>query len=150
MTSPEERPHEPASGNGALTPRVAVPSRPCLRYLAVWCVITACGAALAALGAFLAARIMEGRTTGIGDIVAVVVSMLAGLPLGACAGVVVLRRVFRWPGGLVRGVVGAFLGAVFVMLAAEPLRLNADTDLLLVTYALCITVFATVGFVSRN
>jgi len=93
---------------------------------------------------------MEGRTTGIGDIVAVVVSMLAGLPLGACAGVVVLRRVFRWPGGLVRGVVGAFLGAVFVMLAAEPLRLNADTDLLLVTYALCITVFATVGFVSRN
>jgi len=93
---------------------------------------------------------MEGRTTGIGDIVAVVVSMLAGFPLGVCAGLVALRRVLHWPGNLVRGIIGAVLGAVFVMLAAEPLRLNADTDLLLVTYALCITVFATAGFVSRR
>jgi hypothetical protein len=36
------------------------------------------------------------------------------------------------------------------MVAAEPLRLNADSQTLLVTYALCVTVFATAGFISRH
>lgn len=127
-----------------------MPRKPFLRFMAVMAGCGVCGVAVAAAGALVAARIMEGRTTGIGDIVAVVVTMLAGFPLGVCVGMAVLRRVVRWPGNLVRGIVGAFLGAVFVMLAAEPLRLNADTELLLVTYALCIAVFATVGFVSRH
>lgn len=150
MITPEERVQAPATVDGASAPRITVPSRPYLRNLSVWFVTAVCGVAMAALGALLAARIMEGRTTGIGDIVAVVVSMLAGFPLGVCVGMAVLRRVVRWPGNLARGIVGAFLGSVFVMLAAEPLRLNANTELLLVTYALCITVFATVGFVSRH
>ncbi len=150
MTSHEERRQAPAGADRASAPRITVPSRPYLRNLSVWFVTAVCGVAMAALGALLAARIMEGRTTGIGDIVAVVVSMLTGFPLGVCVGMAMLKGVVRWPGNLARGIVGAFLGAVFVMLAAEPLRLNANTELLLVTYALCITVFATVGFVSRH
>jgi len=82
--------------------------------------------------------------------VAGVVSMLVGFPLCVCAGLVVLRRVLRWSGSLVRGIAGAVIGALFVMLAAEPLRLNANSELLLATYALCITVFATVGYTSRR
>ena len=101
------------------------------------------------LSALIAAQIMKGRTTGIGDLVAVIVSVLIGFPVGVSAGLAVLKHVLRWPGSLLRGVVGAVLGALFVMLAAEPLRLNAESELLLLTYALCIVVFAVVGFVSR-
>jgi hypothetical protein len=150
MSSPEFAAVDVASGSESARSRIPVPRKPFVRFMAVVAACGVCGVAVAAGGALVAARIMEGRTTGIGDIVAVVVSLLAGFPLGVCAGLVVLRRVARWPGNLARGIVGAFLGAVFVMLAAEPLRLNADTNLLLVTYALCITVFATVGFVSRH
>jgi len=150
MTFSQPRPEEPANADGDPAPRLRDPSKPFLRFLSVWFVTVVCGAAVAAGGALLAARIMEGTTTGIGDIVAVVVSLLVGFPLGACAGIAVLRRALRWPGSLVRGVVGAVLGAMFVVLAAEPLRLNADTDFLLLTYTLCVTVFATFGYMARR
>jgi len=135
----------PVSGR----PVISAPRNGVVRALAVVVFLILCGAAVAT-AALVSARVMEGRATGIGDLVAVIVSMLVGYSVGVCAGGVTLRRLLRWDGSDARGAIGAVLGAVLVMVAAEPLRLNAESDVLLVTYALCIAVFAAVGFQSRG
>jgi uncharacterized membrane protein YeaQ/YmgE (transglycosylase-associated protein family) len=121
-----------------------------MRFLMLAFALTLCGLIVAAIAALIAARIMEGRTTGLGHLAAVIGSMVVGYPVGVSTGVVATRYLAHWRGSVVRGILGAVLGAVFVIVAAEPLQLNVETDLLLLTYAACITIFATVGLMSRT
>lgn len=105
-----------------------------------------CGALVAAASSLVAAHFMKGRAGGFGDLAALVLGLTLGYLGGVGLGVVLARRVLRQDGSTAGGMVGAVLGALFVLLTAEPLRLNAESGVLLVTYALCVAVFAAVGF----
>ncbi len=108
-----------------------------------------CGTGFSALAALVAAQLIQGRGNGFGDLIAVLAAMLLAFPAGVSVGVVVSARLARWPGRILPGVIGTVLGAVFVVASAEPLRLNTQSELLFLTYALCISVFAAVGFTAR-
>jgi len=104
------------------------------------------GAGIAALTALVAAKAMEGRTTGFGGIVAVLSSLLIGYPAGTCIGILLARRVFHQAGSLWLGFGGVVLGAVLTMVLAEPLQLNLNTGLLMTTYACSVAILGSVGY----
>ena len=104
------------------------------------------GVGVAALAGLLAGGVMQGRTTGFGGIVAVLLSLLIGYPAGACIGIVLAKRVFHQRGSLWLGFGGVVVGAVLTMVMAEPLRLNSDTSLLLGMYACSSALLGAGGF----
>ena len=108
------------------------------------------GAGVAALAALVAARAMEGRTTGFGGIVAVLSSLLIGYPAGTCIGLLLARRVFRQRGSLWLGFGGVVVGAVLTMVMAEPLHLNLNTGLLIATYACSAAILGSLGYTVLN
>jgi len=108
------------------------------------------GAGVAALAALVAARAMEGRTTGFGGIVAVLASLLIGYPAGTCIGILLAKRVFHQRGSLWLGFGGVVVGAVLTMIMAEPLQLNVNTSLLMATYACSVAILGAVGYTVLN
>ncbi|MBN1152295.1 MAG: hypothetical protein JXA58_03715 [Dehalococcoidia bacterium] len=132
----------------AKPPLVPMPAPIVLRFVALSAFLFVCGAVVAALCALLAGKALQGDTTGMGDLAAVLGGMLLGYPAGVCLGVVAVRWLFRWPGKVIWGIAGSVLGAALVMAAAEPFRLNANPDLLLVGYALFTALCATVGYLA--
>ena len=108
------------------------------------------GEGIAALAPLIATQVMKEKTTGIGDIVAVVVSLLVGYPSGVGIGIVLVKRILRWSGSVAFGVIAAFLGALLTMIAAEPLHLKMKTGLLMGVYSMCVTVGAATGVLYRR
>jgi hypothetical protein len=74
---------------------------------------------------------------------------LLGYTLGVFAGIYLAARLLRQIGSLPLMITGAVAGVMLVLLAAEPLRLNRSTDLLLACLILLPPALATVGFHAR-
>lgn len=97
------------------------PTNKVLRFGGVALSAALVGAGIAALAALIAAQAMKGRSTGIGDLVAVVVSLLIGYPVGVGIGTILVKKLLRWSGSVAFGVVAAFLGAGLTMIKVDPI-----------------------------
>ncbi len=124
-----------------------------------WCrpwlllVVASAGAAtgvlLAVTGGYIGPLLVRGVANGWNDLVASVIGALLGYSIGAPLGVSVSARLLKQSGAAWRAVLGSLLGGVAVMLLAEPLRLNQQSQLLMLVFAGVMLVGAVWGFQKR-
>jgi hypothetical protein len=76
--------------------------------------------------------------------------MVLGYPLGVVLGIWVYSRVFRYPGSIWLGLLGAVGGIVLVFGLAEPLNLNVNSDVMLGSYFIFTALLATWGFHAKK
>lgn len=101
-------------------------------------------------GAFLMSYLLRNGFSGWGRLVGALIGIAAGYPSGVIGGQIILSRIFHCSGSLVTGVAGAVLGAVLVILLAEPLRLNINASLMFGTFSLMTSLLGTLGYLRRR
>jgi hypothetical protein len=100
----------------------------------------------AALFGFAGARLFANASGGWGDLIAALLGAMIGYTIGVSIGVYLIgRRLSAW-GAYWPALLGGMLGAALVLLAAEPLRLNANTAVLQAFFVVVPPILATLGF----
>ena len=84
------------------------------------------------------------------DLVGSVLGVLAGYALGAPLGVIAAAALLRQRGRPLLSLLGGVLGGVAVALLAEPLRLNQESSILALVFALVVLASALLGFHIRR
>jgi len=98
------------------------------------------------LGSWVGAKLGSGASSGWGDIIGALFGSVLAFPVGFVAGMWLVARRLRFPHSLWRGIFGAVLGLVLVLLLAEPLRLNRDSRVMGTLLYLVPSVAALFGF----
>ncbi|MDV2989019.1 MAG: hypothetical protein P3T54_02485 [Dehalogenimonas sp.] len=105
------------------------------------------GFLIAIPGIVLGAALVSGNDAGgFGDLVGGIMGMVFGYPLGAVLGIWIYGRVFKYPGSIWLALAGAVMGVVLIFGLAEPLNLNADSNVLLLSYFTVTVVLASWGY----
>jgi len=102
------------------------------------------------LGGFIGSWLLEGDAGGWGGLVGAVAGMVFGYPIGVAIGMVLVKTVIKYPGSLLLGIPAALLGAVLVMLLAEPLNLNVTPGLILGSLFILVPLAGTIGYHLRR
>jgi hypothetical protein len=110
----------------------------------------ATGVVLAVGGGYLGPVLVRGFANGWNDLVASVLGALGGYIIGAPLGVIISARLLNQRGVAWRAVLGSVLGGVAIMLLAEPLRLNQQSWLLMLSLASAALIGALWGFQPRR
>ena len=98
-------------------------------------------------GILIGERILEENSLGgFEDLVGAIMGMVVGYPLGAVLGILVYSRVFKYRGSVWLAGLGAAAGVLLVFGLAEPLNLNASSDLMLGSFFLLTPLLAAWGF----
>jgi hypothetical protein len=105
-----------------------------------------CGLALGASAGLIGARLFAGAGEGWGDLIAAIIGAIIGYTIGVSIGVYLIGRRLGGRGGYWRALLGGMIGAALVLLAAEPLHLNASTTLLQACLIALPPIGATLGF----
>ena len=108
------------------------------------------GLACAAIAGLAAARLLSGANGGWGDLIGAVLGALLGYALGVTLGVYAAGRRLTGRGSIWLSLLGSVLGLLLVMLAAGPLRLNANPILLQIAFAIVVPIGATLAFNFRR
>jgi len=98
------------------------------------------------LGSWVGAKLGSGASSGWGDIIGALFGSVLAFPVGFVAGMWLVARRLHFPHSLWRGIFGAVLGLVLVLLLAEPLRLNRDSRVMGTLLYLVPSVAALFGF----
>jgi threonine/homoserine efflux transporter RhtA len=85
------------------------------------------GGCMLLLGSWVGAKLGSGASSGWGDIIGALFGSVLAYPVGFVAGMWLVAWRLHFPHSLWRGIFGAVLGLVLVLLLAEPLRLNRDS-----------------------
>lgn len=105
------------------------------------------GFLIAIPGIVIGAALVSGNDAGgFGDLVGGILGMVLGYPLGAVLGIWLYGRIFKYPGSIWLALAGSIMGVVLIFGLAEPLNLNADSNLLLVSYFTLTVVLASWGY----
>jgi uncharacterized membrane protein len=104
------------------------------------------GGCMLLLGSWAGAKLGAGASNGWGDIIGALFGSVLAFPVGFIAGMWLVARRFRLPHSLWRGILGAALGLVLVLLLAEPLHFNQDSRVMGVLFYLAPSLFALIGF----
>jgi threonine/homoserine efflux transporter RhtA len=104
------------------------------------------GGCMLALGSWAGAKLGSGASDGWGDIIGALFGSVLTYPVGFVAGMWLVAWRLRFPHSLWRGIFGAALGLVLVLLLAEPLRLNRDSRVIGTLLYLVPSVVALFGF----
>ena len=98
-------------------------------------------------GIFMGARIVADNSLGgFEDLVGGILGMIVGYTLGVVLGIAVYSRFYKYQGSVGLAAVGTVLGVVLTLGLAEPLNLNANSNLLFGSFFLLTTGLATWGF----
>jgi outer membrane lipoprotein SlyB len=108
------------------------------------------GALLALCGGWIGPLLTNEASNGWSDLVGSVLGALAGYALGAPLGVIAAAAVLRQRGRPLFSMLGGILGGVAVLLLAEPLRLNQESSVLVLVFALVVLAGALLGFYIRR
>lgn len=108
------------------------------------------GLACAAIAGLAAARLFAGASGGWGDLIGAVLGALLGYALGVTLGVYAAARRLTGRGSIWLCLLGSVLGMLLVMLAAEPLGLNANTAVLRTVFVIVPPIGATLAFNARH
>ncbi len=85
------------------------------------------GGCMLLLGSWVGVKLGSGASSGWGDIIGALFGSVLGFPVGFMAGMWLVAWRLHLPHSLWRGIFGAALGLVLIVLLAEPLRLNRDS-----------------------
>jgi hypothetical protein len=100
----------------------------------------------AAVFGFSGARLFANASDGWGDLIAAIVGAIIGYTIGVSIGVYLIGRRLNPGGSYWLALLGSVLGTALVLLAAEPLRLNANTAVLQAFLIALPPIVATLGF----
>jgi uncharacterized membrane protein YeaQ/YmgE (transglycosylase-associated protein family) len=103
------------------------------------------GLVFGAVSGTLGGRLFAGAE-GFGDVVAAILGAIIGYTIGVSIGVYLIGRWLGIRSAYWRALLGGIIGAVLVMLAAEPLDLNENTRLLQACLIALPPIGATLGF----
>jgi hypothetical protein len=104
------------------------------------------GLAGAALFGFAGARLFANTSNGWGDLIAAILGAMIGYTVAVSLGVYLIGRRLSGRGSYWPALVGSVAAEALVLLAAEPLRLNANTAVLQTMLVAIPPILATLGF----
>ena len=104
------------------------------------------GGCMLLLGSWAGAKLGSGASNGWGDIIGALFGSVLACPIGFVAGMWLVAWRLHLPHSLWRGIFGAVLGLVLVLLLAEPLHLNRDSRVMGTLLYLVPSVAALFGF----
>lgn len=108
------------------------------------------GGVLALCGGWIGPLLTNEASNGWSDLVGSVLGVLAGYALGAPLGVIAAGAVLRQRGRPLLSLLGGVLGGAAVLLLAEPLRLNQESSVLVLVFALVVLAGALLGSYIRR
>lgn len=105
------------------------------------------GFLLAVPGILVGAWALSGNDAGgFEELIGAIMGMVFGYPLGVVLGIWIYARIFKYPGSVWLALAGAVMGVVLIFGLAEPLNLNSNSDVLLVSYFTLTVILATWGY----
>ena len=104
------------------------------------------GIVFGVIGALIGGRVLGSDSAGFGALGLAIGGVIIGYPAGIIVGIISIKRVLHQKGSLLLGILGSIIGAVIIMVLAEPLNLNSNTNLLFGAFFLSVPVFCLVGF----
>ena len=107
------------------------------------------GFAFAVLGALIGGRVL-GKGADFMALGLVVIGLIVGYAVGIMVGIISLKKVLHQRGSVALGLIGSVIGAVLPLVLADPLRLNSNTDLLLIVFLISVPVFSLAGFLLKR
>lgn len=103
------------------------------------------GLVFGAVAGTLGGRLFAGAE-GFGDVIAAILGAIIGYTIGVSIGVYLIGKRLGARGAYWRALLGGIIGCVLVMLAAEPLQLNANPAVLQTFLIALPPIGATLGF----
>ena len=105
------------------------------------------GAVVAFLAAYIGGQVIGGRTFGFASLGIILLLMIIGYLTGVIVGIVLTDKVIHYRGSLLLAIPGSILGTGLVfILAADPLNLNPNIDILLACMGIGPPLLGTAGF----
>ncbi len=108
------------------------------------------GGIIGVLAALLLSWLMQDEAGGWGGLVGVIMGLALGYPLGVFLGIVIFKKLLRYNGSLILGLIGVILGGALPFILAEPLGLNNHGDLLWLFIIISSPLLGTAAFNSRK
>jgi len=112
----------------------------------LWCSALLLLGRYSVFSAFILSRLMDGGSGGWGGLIGVIMGLALGYPVGVFIGIVIFKKVFRYNGSLLLGLVGVVMGGALPFILAEPVGLNNYGDLLWAVIIISSPLFGTIGF----
>jgi len=98
------------------------------------------------IGALIGGKVLGSDSVGFGALGLAIGGVIIGYPAGIIIGIISIKKILHQQGSLLLGILGSIIGAVMIMVLAEPLNLNSNTNLLFGVFFLSVPVFCLVGF----
>jgi len=92
--------------------------------------------------------LLRSESSGFGALGLAIGGAMLGYPLGAVAGLLLLRRLLRMSGWLLLGTIGAFVGAAVPVGIASVANGSIEPDVLIVVYFVGMPVLCAIGFLT--
>ena len=120
------------------------------KYVVMVLGVAIVGALFGVLSAFLLSWLMQDGAGGWAGLVGAILGLAFGYPVGVFIGIVIFKKVFRYNGSLLLGLVGVIFGGALPFILAEPLGFNNYGDLLWTLIVISSPLFGTIGFNLRK
>ena len=105
------------------------------------------GYIMAILGTLIGSRIVDRNGFGgFGGLVGAIAGMIVGYTAGVVFGILVFSSAFKYRGSVWLAALGAIAGMLLILVLAEPLRLNSNSNLMLWAVVILTSLLATLGF----
>ena len=104
------------------------------------------GLGFGVIGILIGGRVLGSDSVGFGALGLAIGGVIIGYPAGIIVGIISIKKFLHQEGSLLFAILGSVIGAVIVMLLAEPLNLNSNTNLLFGVFFLSVPVFCLAGF----
>ena len=102
------------------------------------------------LGAVILSALLSDGYAGWGGLVGAIMGMAIGYPVGVFIGLVIFKKLLRYSGSLLFGLIGVIVGGILPFVLAEPLSLNLNTNLLWAAVIISPPLLGTIGFNLRK
>lgn len=104
------------------------------------------GIVFGVVGALIGGTIVGSDSVGFAALGLAIGGVIIGYPAGIIVGIISIKRIFHQQGSIALGISGSIVGAVVIMVLAEPLNLNSDPNILFGVFLLGVPIFCLVGF----
>ena len=121
-------------------------SRKILRFVLMTIGLGVLGIVFGVIGALIGGKVLGGDSVGFGALGLAIGGIIIGYPAGIIIGIILIRKILHQKGSLSLGILGSIIGALVIVVLAEPLNLNSNTNLLFGLFLLSVPTFCLVGF----
>ncbi|MFC1912044.1 hypothetical protein ACFLXG_02670 [Chloroflexota bacterium] len=104
------------------------------------------GIAFGIVGALIGSKVLGSNSFGFGALGLALGGIIIGYTTGIIVGIISIKKILHRHGSLLLGILGSIFGAVITVVAAEPLNLNTNPNLLFGFFFLSVPLFCLIGF----